>query len=36
MVKTLQLDNFKGVDFKYDNSFFELQPENTQRNKFLS
>ena len=33
--QTLQLDKFEGFDFKYDNGFFEFQPENTQLKNFL-
>ena len=29
MHQTLHTDKFEGVDFKYDNGFFEFQSENT-------
>ena len=28
--QTVQLNKFEGIDFKYDNGFFEFQPENIQ------
>ena len=28
--QTLQLNKFEGVNGKYDNGFFEFQPENIQ------
>ena len=31
----LQLDNFEGTDFKYNNDFFEFQSEITQIKHFL-
>ena len=34
MHHTLQLDKFEGVDFKYENGFFEFQSENIQKNSF--
>ena len=33
--QTLHLDKFEGVDFKYDNGFFEFQPKNIQIKHFL-
>ena len=34
--QTLHLNKFEGVDFKYDNGFFEFQPKNAQIKHFLS
>ena len=34
MQQTLQLIKFEGVNFKYDNGFFEFQPGNIQINIF--
>ena len=34
--QTLHLNKFESVDFKYDNGFFEFQPENTQMKHCLS
>ena len=35
MDETLQLRKFEGVDFKYDNNFFQIPP-NTQIRQFWS
>ena len=33
--QTLLLNKFEGVNFKYDNDFFEIKPENIQIKHFL-
>ena len=33
--QTLLLNKFEGVNFKYDNGFFEIKPENIQIKHFL-